>query len=313
MTDSTELHVIIGTGALGRAVMRELVARNKPVRMVNRTGRTDVPDGVEIIAADVSNPDDARRACQGATVVYNCAGAPYDKWPELWPPLMDGVIEGAASANAKLVFGDNLYMYGPVDGPITEDLPYNATTSKGRVRAQIATALMDAHARGKVRATIGRGSDFFGPFVLASAIGERVFRPALTGKAASILGNPDMPHTYTYIDDFGRALVILGEHDEALGQIWHVPNDKTLTTREFLELIYQEAGHPLKMSVMPNWMMSLLSVFISNLREVKEMMYEFEEPFVVSSDKFEKAFGMKPTPHPEAIRKTLDWFRQNPS
>ena len=157
-----------------------------------------MPAGVTVVQADASDPGSACQACKEASVVYNCIGVDYTKWAELWPPIMDGIITGAAFANAKLVFGDNLYMYGPVSGPMTEDLAYAATTRKGRVRTQIATTLMEAHASGKVRAMIGRGSDFYGPNALLTAIGERVFPPALSGKVASVLGNPDMPHTYTY-------------------------------------------------------------------------------------------------------------------
>lgn len=310
MNVNSELHVVFGAGPLGLAVMRELVARGKPVRMVNRRGQAKVPAGVQVVQADASDPVSARQACKGASVVYNCIGVDYTKWTELWPPIMDGIIEGAAFANAKMVFADNLYMYGPVSGPMTEDLPYAATTRKGRVRAQIATTLMEAHANGKLRATIGRGSDFYGPGVLVSAVGERVFPRALSGKAAGVFGNLDMPHTYTYIEDFARGLVTLGERDEALGEVWHIPSAETLTTRQFLELVFEEAGTPFKVSVMPKVMVSVLALFVPVLREMKEMLYMFEEPFIVDHSKFERAFGANPTPHREAIRRTLDWFRQ---
>ena len=141
MSIDSELHVVFGTGPLGLAVMRELVARGKPVRMVNRRGQAKVPAGVAVVQADASDPASARQACKEASVVYNCIGVDYTKWAELLPPVMNGIIEGAAFANAKLVFGDSLYMYGRVLGPMTEDLPYAATTRKGRVRAQIANTL----------------------------------------------------------------------------------------------------------------------------------------------------------------------------
>ncbi len=311
MSVNSELQVVFGTGPLGLAVMRELVARGKPVRMVNRRGQAKVPDGVAVVQADASDADSARQACKEASVVYNCINVEITKWAELWPPVMDGVIAGAAFANAKLVFSDNLYMYGPVSGPMTEDLPYAATTRKGRVRAQVATTLMEAHASGKVRAAIGRGSDFYGPGALVTAAGERVFPQALSGKAASVLGSLDMPHTYTYIEDFGRGLVTLGERDEALGEVWHIPNAETLTTRQFLELVFEEAGTSFKVRVLPKLMHSVLALFVPALREMKELLYEFEETFMVDHGKFERAFGANPTPHREAIRQTLDWFRQN--
>ena len=311
MSGNSELHVVFGTGPLGLAVMRELVARGKPVRMVNRRGQAKVPDEVAVVQADASDPVSARQTCREASVVYNCIGVDYTKWVELWPSIMNGIIAGAVSANAKLVFGDNLYMYGSVSKPMTEDLPYAATTRKGRVRAQIATTLMEAHISGKVKVTIGRGSDFYGPSTLVTAMGERVFPQVLSGKAASVFGNLDMPHTYTYIEDFGRGLVTLGEHDEALGEVWHIPSAETLTTRQFLELVFEEAGTPFKVSVIPKVMVSILALFVPVLREMKEMLYEFEEPFIMDHSKFERVFGANPTPHRQAIRQTLDWFRQN--
>ena len=190
-TNNHELHVIVGTGPLGMAVMRELRSRGKRVRVVNRRGQADVPAGVEAAQADITDLAAAREACQGATVIYNCTNAPYTEWPEKFPPIMDGIIEVAAATGAKLVSADNLYMYGLVSEPLTEDLPYAATGRKGRTRAQMATTLVEAHKNGKVRATIGRASDFFGPGGIDSAVGELVFRPVLGGKAVNVLGNLD--------------------------------------------------------------------------------------------------------------------------
>ena len=166
---------------------------------------------------------------------------------------MAGVMEGAASTGARLVYGDNLYVYGQVSGPITEDLPYRPASPNGRVRALVATMLMEAHGRGEVQATIGRASDFFGPYVRLSKMGDRVFIPVLRGRAAQVLGNPDVPHTYSYIDDFARALVTLGERPEALGHVWHVPSAETLTTRRFVEMVCAEAGAPLRLAARPVW------------------------------------------------------------
>lgn len=311
--NGNDLHVIFGTGPVGMAIMDELVARGKRVTMINRRGKADVPNGVAVVAGDATNPEFTRQVCQGATVVYNGTNPPYTQWPELFPSLQAGVLEGAASAGAKLVVMENLYMYGPTGGkPMTEDMPYLATTRKGRVRAEMSKALMEAHTGGKVRVAIGRASDFFGPRALVSAMGERVFYPALAGKAAQIIGNPDLPHTQSYIPDIGKALVILGERDEALGQAWHIPSPETVTTRQFLEMVYQETGQPFKIQVMPKLMLTGLSFFVPTLREVKEMLYEFEEPFYMDHSKFEQAFGNHATPLKDAIRTTVEWYRQHP-
>ncbi len=222
-------------------------------------------------------------------------------------------LERIDRAGARLVAMDNLYMYGPIGNrPITEELPYLATTRKGRVRAQMATDLLAAHRAGRVQVAIGRASDFFGPRALGSAAGERVFYPALSGKAAQIIGQANLPHTFTYVPDIGKGLVTLGQHDEALGQAWHLPSPPTVTTRRFLEMVYAETGHPLKIQAMPKPLLKLLSFFNPMMRELDEMLYEFDEPFIVDDSKFTAAFGLAPTPWPEAIRATVDWFRQNP-
>jgi nucleoside-diphosphate-sugar epimerase len=173
MTDNEELHVVFGTGPVGMAVMDALMQRGKRVRMVNRSGRARVPDSVEVLGGNATDETFAREASEGASVIYFSLNPPYDKWPELFPPLQAGVLEGAASAGAKLVAMENLYMYGPTDGrQLTEDLPLAPNTRKGSVRARMSEELMEAHRSGKVRVAIGRASDYFGPRVLSSGLPE---------------------------------------------------------------------------------------------------------------------------------------------
>jgi nucleoside-diphosphate-sugar epimerase len=307
-----ELHTVLGSGPLGLSVARELLARGKRVRMVNRGGKAPagVATAAEFVGADLYNPQDVTRVTQGAAAVYQCAQPHYWEWPQKFPPLQASIVDGVAATGAKLVVGENLYMYGEVKGPIHEGLPYAAQTRKGRVRAAMSEALLDAHRAGKVRVAIGRGSDFFGPFALDSGLGDRAFLPALQGKAAQTAGDPDALHTYTFIDDFGKALVVLGERDEALGQAWHVPNPETLTTRQVVDLIFQEIGQPAKLSTMGKMMMRIGGIFIPGAREMVEMMYEFEKPFVVDSSKFTKAFGIEATPWKAALHETVAWFKQ---
>jgi len=292
------------------AVARELLRRGKTVRLVNRSGKAAVAPGVEVIAADAYQVEQTRRVCAGAAAIYHCAIPAYQDWVEKFPALQSSILEGAASAGARLVMGDNLYMYGAVDGPIHEDLPLAAATGKGRIRARVAEMLLDAHRAGKVRAAIGRGADFFGPGVLSSALGERVFKPALQGKTASAMGSLDQPHTFTYIEDFGKALVVLGEREEALGQVWHVPNPETLTQRQLISLIFKEIGRPPRMSGMGRLMLSFGGLFVPEAREAIEMLYEFEKPFIVDDSKYRRAFGGQATPLPEAIRETVAWYRE---
>jgi nucleoside-diphosphate-sugar epimerase len=304
------MDVVIGAGPLGLAVMRELLAKGKKVRVVNRSGKAGVPVNVEVVGGDIGDLAFAREACRSAESIYLCAKPPYTEWTDKFPPIMEGAIEAAAATGARLIYGDNLYAYGPFTGEVTEDFPDATTGPKGKARAQIAARLMAAHKAGKVRAVIGRASDFYGPGVIESALGERVFGFALAGKAASVLGNVDVPHTYTYIDDFAKGLVTLGEHKEALGGIWLIPSAETVTTREFVTMVSEELGKPVKIQAAPRWLISMLGIFDPTMRELPEVMYQSEQPFVVDHGKFERAFGASTTPHREAIRMTLDWYRQ---
>jgi nucleoside-diphosphate-sugar epimerase len=307
------IHVIFGTGPLGISVMKALVKRGQLVMMVNRSGIAPqgIPDHVKISAGDAYNPEFTRSVCEGASVIYQCAQPAYHEWTDKFPLLQASIMEGAASAGAKFIVGENLYMYGMVDGPIHEGLAYNAHTRKGKTRANMAEAVLSAHRRGALRVAIGRGSDFYGPGVLDSTLGERAIIPAIQEKKASLVGSLDLPHTYTYINDFGEALVILGERDEALGEVWHVPNPPTLTQRELMLLFYEQIGKPPKMSGMGKLTMSIGGLFIPEARETAEMMYEFEKPFIVNSSKYITAFGDIATPHKQAIRETIAWYMAN--
>jgi nucleoside-diphosphate-sugar epimerase len=311
MDEQKRLHVVLGTGPLGLAVARHLAARGDRVRVANRRGRADLSEDVEVVAANVAESGDAKRACDGASVVYHCANPPYARWPELHPPLMRAVIEGASSADATLVFGDNLYAYGPVDGPLTEDLQHRAQGPNGRTRARIAADLMTAHENGRVRATIGHGSDFFGPHAHQSTVGDRVFARAVANKSAQVLGDPDAAHTVTYIEDFARALVTIGEREEALGKVWHVPNAETVTTRQFVHMVFAELDRPPRLRAAPRWGLVLASLFNPTVRAVREQLYQSERPWLVSSRRFEQAFGWRATALQEAIHATVVWFREH--
>ncbi len=169
---------------------------------------------------------------------------------------------------------------------------------------------MEAHTSGKVRVAIGRASDFFGPRVLTSAAGEQVFGRAVQGKSAQVAGDPDQPHTYSYVPDIGRGLVILGEREEALGQAWHLPSPETLTTRQFVEMIFEEVGKPARVQAAPKILLRAMGLFNPALREIIEMLYEFEEPFVVDDSRFEREFGEQATPLRAAIQRTVRWYRE---
>ena len=190
---NVEKNVVFGTGPLGLSVMDELVARGRQVTLVSRSGKVaeSLPTGVTVVASDATDPAQVAAACAAADVVFHCAQPHYHEWPEKFPPITNGILEGVSRTSARLVMGDNLYMYGPTGGaPIHEDLPYAAKTRKGACRAQMAQKVLDAHRSGKVRTTIGRASDFYGPRVLGSAVGDIVFHAVPAGKTVNVLGNP---------------------------------------------------------------------------------------------------------------------------
>jgi len=307
-------HVVLGTGGIGRAIMEELVNRGESVRMVNRSGRMDeIPERVDVVASDLYDPAKVREVTRDAKVVYQASQPSYSEWPEKFPLLQKSIIDGLTGSAAKLVIVENLYMYGDTHSkPMTEEMPYGAHTRKGRVRAEISTAAFNAHKDGRVRVTSARGGNFFGPWGTDSTMGARAFFPLLRGKPAQLIGRTDLPHSHTYIKDFGRALVILGERDEADGQAWHIPNDQPkLSQGELVHMFAEEAGVEPKINNMGKLMMAIGGLFIPEARETIEMMYEFDKPFIVDSSKFEKAFGMKATPIREAIRETVNWYKNH--
>jgi nucleoside-diphosphate-sugar epimerase len=307
-------HVIFGTGPLGIALMRALRADGLPVRMLNRSGHVPFDKDMEtqVGGVDAANPAHAREACEGAAAVYHCAGLPYSGWDQL-PAIADGIAEGAAHAGAPLVYADNCYLYGPVAGPMHESLPAAATTRKGRIRAQIARRLLDLHQAGRVLVAIGRGSDFFGAHATGNAVmGSRVFGRAVDGRAAQLVGNPERLHSYTWLGDFARALKTMALSEQAHGRAWHVPSAAAVSSREFVSMVYRAAGRPPKIAAAPRFMLKLAGRFNPDIAELVEMLYQFEEDFVVDSGEFERAFGIAPTPLEQAVRETLEWFRMQP-
>jgi len=314
MTPFTYTHaVIFGAGQVGMTLMEQLAAQGVQVTLVNRRGKVKqaLPVGATVVAGDLTDAATVARLAHGADVVFETAQPEYTQWPTQWPPLARSIIDGMAQTDARLIFVDNLYMYGPTHGrPIREEMPYAATGIKGTVRAKIATMLLDAHKAGKIRVGIGRASDFFGPRVTDAAIfGDRFFEALFAGKPVDTLGDVHLPHTYTYVPDFARALITLSRHEEAFGRAWHVPNI-TVSTAEMMRLFSEAAGQPIKIRKVNRLMLTMVGLFVPIVREMKEMLYEFEEPYVVDDSDYRAAFGAELTPLPEAIATTVAWFRQ---
>lgn len=310
--NTPQRHVIFGTGPLGQATMRALLKRGHAIRMINRSGRANVPQGVDVVSADMTDPRKVYEVTKDATAAYQCAQPAYHQWVEKFPPLQRSIVEGVARAGAVLVVAENLYMYGDTNGlPMSEDTPWNPHTRKGTTRAQMSRELLETHKAGTVRVVMGRGSDFYGPQVEGSSVGDRTFIPLIQGKAAEAYATLDQPHTVTFINDFGEALAVLGENEKAWGRAWHVPNAPTLTQREFLTQAFAIVNHKPKFNVMGRMMMRIGGLFIPAAREVIEMLYEFEKPFIVDDRQYKKAFGDHSTSIQDGLKESIAWYQQH--
>jgi nucleoside-diphosphate-sugar epimerase len=309
----TQAHVVLGaSGGIGGAVLDALVAqRAGRIRAVaRRPPRGQARPGVDWVAADVRTRDGAARAVRGADVVYHCAQPGYTSWPAEFPPLNEAVLAAVAEVGARLVYADNLYGYGPVTGPLREDLPLAATGPKGRTRAVLAQDLLAAHRGGQADVVIARISDYYGPGGVNSTVtGSRFFVPALAGKTVRVPFALDVPHSYCYLPDVGRALVLLGTSPDTAGEVWHVPAAEPVTVRQFADLLGLALGREVRVRRIPAPAMRLAAVFTPIVRELPEVAYQFNARFVVDGTKFTRRFpAFAPTPHAEAVATTCDWF-----
>jgi nucleoside-diphosphate-sugar epimerase len=277
--------------------------------VVTRSG-TAVP-GASSRTADISDPAQAAAAVAGAQVVFQCTSPAYHQWPAKFPALQASVVDAAAAAGALLVVAENLYGYGPGTGLLTEDRPLTATTRKGAVRARLWQDLAAAHQAGRLRVVAGRASDFYGPGVGAgSVVGDRFFGALLRGKPAEVLGDPDRLHTYTYIADFGEALVALSETEATWGRAWHVPSAPAVTTRSFAAQAADLAGVAVpdagpRLRRLPAWQLRLVGLGVPAVREMPEMMYQFEQDWVVDYSAYAAAVGGRATPMRTALAATV--------
>ena len=303
-------HVVFGTGPAGRAVATALLDQGARVRMVNRSGTTAIR-GVETVGGDATDSGFSRGVAADASTVYFCLNAPhYHRWAEEFPPLQRAVLGAARAANAKLVVLENLYMYGPSGAPLRETTQFKPTSAKSRIRADMSAQLIDAHVRGDVRIVIGRASDFVGPGVRDSAFGEFIFERVLAGKRAQTMGLPDTKHSYSYVPDVGRNLVLLGSHDGVYGRAWHLPNPPTRTTRQIITDVYAATGqHRTDVTTMTRPMLRALGLLNRNIRELLHTYYQFDAPFVVDDSEFRATVGGHTTSWTEIVATTIDWYR----
>jgi nucleoside-diphosphate-sugar epimerase len=303
------LHVIIGSGQIGPQVAERLLARGLRVRLVRRGATQSLPAGAEGVRADVTSPAEATEAIRGASVVYHTANPRYHRWAEELLPLARGISAGASAAGARLVVLDNLYAYGvPADGRMSETTPVAPASKKGALRAEAAQFLLEAHARGDVPVTILRPSDFVGPGVLNSQLGERFWKKLFAGKPVEVLGDPAQPHSFSYSPDVADALVTLAfAGDDAYGGVWHPPVLPAEPMRVWIETFAALAGVTPRTQKLTPLMLHLVGLFMPEAGELPEMLYQWRSPFILDDTRFRAHFGAVPTPRERVVAETFTW------
>ncbi len=301
------MQTILGaTGTIGRELARELVKRGKPVRLVSRNPKV-IPGATELVNADIADPNQTMEAVAGSDIVYLVAGLKYDTkiWQQQWPRIMRNTIEACKKARAKLIFFDNVYMYGKVQGPMTEETPFNPVSKKGEIRAQIAKMLLDEIKAGSITAMIARSADFYGPNVKNGVYNLLVFDKFAKGEKADWLANDSVRHSFTFTPDASKSLIMLGENEQAWNQTWHLPTaPNPLSGKEYIQLAANQFGVPPRYRVLNKMTIGLAGLFNSDIRETNEMLYQYEFDYVFDSSKFMKAFKWKQTPYTEGIKIT---------
>ncbi len=308
----SEKIVLFGYGAVGQAVVQQLSDAGRPVTVAQRSRPAVLPPLASYSTCDVKDLAATKATVAGATAVICAIGLTYDSapWARDWPVIMNNLLEACAAAGARLVFVDNLYMYGPQTRPLTEDMPLTNHGIKPRVRADITRMWQAAHEADKVKVVAVRASDFYGPGVTQSVLGETGLAAMAKGKPALLLGSADLLHDLAYVPDVARATItLLDAPKDAYGQAWHVPCAPTRTYRQVLQIGADTLGQPLKFSVLPPFMLGLLGLFMPILREIKEMRFQADRAYLVDSSRFAKRFWNDATPFEIGVPKTVQGFK----
>jgi nucleoside-diphosphate-sugar epimerase len=316
------LHVIFGNGPVGSAAARTLLQKGHSVRMVSRTGsRPKIlfddlsraeQDHLEMRTADALDPQAVLAVSRGASHIYHCVNVPYQDWFRVLHGLQENIVSAAVHEKAVLGVAENLYMYARGVPVINDDTAEDPPTRKGLLRKQLHQELVEtAKAKGLAWTSV-RASDYYGPgAVLQSLFGTQLFLdPLFKGKRPRVVGSLDQPHTYTYVGDYGRALAVAALDPRAHGRSWIVPNDRTLTARQAAEILFAAAGKKQTLGTIPRPLIAVLGLFNPLLRELVEMLYQKEEPYVVDGSQFARLFSFTPTTLEEGARRTIDWYRR---
>lgn len=300
--------LVVGAGLIGKPLAERLVARGDEVSVATRSGA--FVDGASSVALDASDAAAFGRAAQGVDTIFLCANPPYPRWAADWPPIYQAAIAAATESGAGLVMVGNLYGYGPPERPMTEDSPQLASERKGLVRKAGWEQALAAHARGDIRATEIRPSDYFGAQTLGSShLGEGFFRPVLASRTARVVGDPAMAHSWSYLPDIVSTLIAASDYTGEWGRAWHVPSNEPLPRTEIVRQINARWGVTGSVAGIPRWLLSGLGVFNPTLREVSASSYQFRMPFVIDSAETERLLGVRATSWDDALGTAVDFYR----
>ncbi len=304
------MQTILGSGgAIGIELAKALKEFTSEIRLVSRNPKK-VNETDELLSADLLNVQDVQNAVRGSTVVYVTVGFPYSAkvWKENWPKFLNNVIDACKEFDCKLVFFDNIYMYDVnyLNG-MTEETPINPPSKKGKIRSEIAKMIMDNVENGSLTALIARSADFYGPTIQnTSMLTETIFKPLSMGKKANWLGSVDYKHSFTYTPDAGKATALLGNTEDAYNQVWHLPTSKNpFNGKEWINTIGTEMGVRPKYQTSPKFLVRIIGLFVPIMREMTEMIYQYNRDYVFDSSKFEKRFNFKPTKYIDGIREIV--------
>lgn len=302
----TDRHLIVGAGPIGTHVAALLAERGSRVTVASRSGRSTGIDGVEHLALDASDADALARAAEGTDYLYNCANpGDYTQWERVWPSLAASLLSAAERSGAVYAITGTLYPYGPVDVPLSEDLPDAATDHKGRLRARMWAEAKAGHDAGRLRAVEIRGSDYMGRGVGGNGHISRQVPTALHGKRAVMMGRTDLPHTFTDVADAARTLVAAAEDPGAHGRVWHVPSNAPRTQAQALTDVLASVGKPpVKISSLRGAALGATALVSPFMREMREIIYQWERPYVLDDTAARTRFGITETPWEEVCRRT---------
>lgn len=307
------MKTILGTGQLGLAILQSLLDKNpqEKIRLVNRSGKlhTPIPENVQVTAADVTSPTDLEAIAAKSEVIFSCTDMAYDQWANFYSATAHALAHALRHTTAKLVFADNLYSYGNVAGAeMHEKMPHAAKTKKGKIRAGVINTLLLSGEEFNSRVAFVKAADFIGPHIHKGLFGKDFLDQVYAGKTIRLFGNIALPHTFTYIHDFATAMINVAGADDAFGQIWHVPNAPALSLDKWLHLFEIITDKGIKKSVVPKFIIKLAGLFNPFIKELYEMAYQFEYPYLVNHDKYTSRFGDHITYPSDIVKATVDSY-----